>query len=150
VTYQTEDSIHEVTHVGMFKHGLVNGPVWSFLQGGNYLFGNLKDSLKLENFTTDHGAYLSQDLISGYFGQFFEDKMVSGQEVNITDHAQVDQIVTPIFTKPSGYVFKHFTTSSSGGRSEGSELDDPLLPDPLEQRYVYVNSSSIEGNIPTS
>ena len=89
--------------------------------------------ISLRNFTTKKGAYINQDMISAYNGQFRDGKMLSGTEAKITDIIQENGIVVPIFEKLSGPVFNHIAF----------DKDDDLIPDPLEERYVFVNESVI-------
>ena len=89
--------------------------------------------ISLRNFTTNKGAYINQDMISAYYGKFHDGKMVSGTEAKIIDIQHEDGIVVPVFDELSGPVFNHITF----------DKDDGLVPDPLEERYVFVNQSVI-------
>ena len=88
------------------------------------------------NFTTKKGAYINQDMVSAYFGHFHEGKMISGQEAKITDLKNVENIAVPIFGDMSGPVFNRITFDKEN-------LLNGLTPDPLEEKYVYVNQSTI-------
>ena len=119
--------------------GFVDGPLWHFLHGSNFLFGTIDKDLgikNLNNFTTDNGAYISQDLRESYKGQFSNGKMKSAQLSEI-DRLQFQYgIPIPIFSQSQGKIFKHFA-------SENGKLQDALTEDPLEKRYVYVNQSRL-------
>ena len=92
----------------------------------------------LTNFTTDHGAYINDDLKSGYQGKFFEGKMIQGQPVKIEGMDQLHQIVIPKFSDPQGPFLKHCINSDG-------QFQDSLMSDLIEDKYVYVNDSKIAG-----
>ena len=135
ISYNSEDKVREVSHCGIFSNGYVSGPAWSFLHGGNFHFGMIQEPiLSLTNFTTENGAYINQDMVSAYSGKFFDGKMISGQESKITDLLHKNGVVVPIFDELKGPVFNHITFDQE-------TLIGGLTPDPLEERYVYVNHS---------
>ena len=73
-------------------------------------------------------------MISAYSGKFLDGKMISGQESKITDLLHENGVVVPIFDELKGPVFNHITFDQE-------TLIGGLTPDPLEERYVYVNYS---------
>ena len=73
-------------------------------------------------------------MISAYSGKFLDGKMISGQESKITKILYENGVVVPIFDELKGPVFNHITFDQE-------TLIGGLTPDPLEERYVYVNRS---------
>ncbi len=80
--------------VGIFKNGRQDGPFWKFLTGGSFLFGIVRndDTLNLDDFTTDNGAYINADYTTGYVGIFEGGKMVKSQQAVITGQTEIDQV----------------------------------------------------------
>ena len=140
INYGVDPTIKEVSRVGIFKNGKPRGPCWTFLHGGSFHFGILnEDTNSITNFTTDHGAYIAQSMTMGYFGQFSEGHMKSGQIVDIIGIEEIDHVVVPKFSEPSGQKYTH---------CPGKDLKsfhDALVPDPEEQKFVYVNDSLVHG-----
>ena len=93
IAYSSEKTIKEVTHVGIYQNGYVNGPVWQFLQGGSFQFGIVNGVKHLTNFTTEDGAYINDDMKTGYKGKFFEGKMLGMvlKNVNYENILKVDK-----------------------------------------------------------
>lgn len=60
--------------------------------------------------------------------------MVSGQAADLENIEFIDGMIVPVFSNPRGQVYHSFT-------SEDGTITDPLTPDPLEDKYVYVNDS---------
>ena len=81
VTYSSEKRISEVTHVGVYVNGYINGPVWQFLQGGSFQFGIVEGVKDLTNITTANGAYINDDKKTGYRGSFVNGTLTKAQFV---------------------------------------------------------------------
>lgn len=135
-TMGKDEPVAEVVFVGKYKNGLIDGPGWKFLVGGTYLFGHFK---KTSTFTTNHGAFINQDLESCYFGRFVDSKMMSGQLAQVIGEESMDDMKVPLFSEPSGTVYRY-------GIEEGANtLTDPLVTDITEDTWVYVKKSNISG-----
>ena len=51
---------------------------------GSFQFGIVSDKVTdLTNLTSNHGAYINDDMKTGYFGKLFESKMIEGQPVHV-------------------------------------------------------------------
>ena len=55
------------------------------LISGSFQFGIVTGEVKdLTNLTSNHGAYINDDMKTGYFGRIFESKMIEGQAIRVT------------------------------------------------------------------
>ena len=142
ISYGVDPTIREVSRVGILKNGKPNGPSWTFLLGGSFHFGILTEDTKfITNFTTDYGAYIAQSMTVGYLGQFHGGHMKSGQIVDITGIEAIDNVVVPKFSEPSPSDQKY--THCPG--KDKDVFHEALVPDPEEEKYVYVNESLVHG-----
>ncbi len=71
-------------------------------------------------------------------GKFKDGNMITGQKAMIVGQEEVMGMRVPLMGKPSGPFVKHCPVSFN-------EYVDPLETDPVEDRYVYVKDSPIEG-----
>ncbi len=136
LTHSKEELPREVNFVGSYRNGYIDGPGWRFLVGGTFLFGDMKKTL---GFTTEHGAYINQDLETCYLGQFVEGKMMSGQMSKIVGGSvDVTGVRVPKFQdpEPSSTVYRYV-------EQERGKLVDPLVPDITEETWVYVAPSTL-------
>ena len=129
----SDQIITEVTFIGIYRNGFMDGPAWNFLVGGTYLFGLLKKTLA---FTTDHGAFVNQDLESGYFGAFEDGKMLAGRIGKIIGQTIQDGIRMPEFSDLEDKVYKHLL-------AEPGKIVEPLVTDVSEDIWVTVKQSTV-------
>jgi len=102
---------------------------------GSFQFGIVSDKVTdLTNLTSNHGAYINDDMKTGYFGKLFESKMIEGQPVHVIGMEKVNDVVIPIFSEPHGSMFK-FAHAADGTFNDGQ------VTDAVEDKYVYVNKS---------
>ena len=138
VNYSSEKRISEVTHVGVYVNGYINGPVWQFLQGGSFQFGIVEGVKDLTNITTANGAYINDDKKTGYKGSFVNGTLTKAQFVEIIGMEMEHQIVSPKFSDPKGDILTNVITTDG-------EFKDVTVTDLLEDKMVYVNNSQYHG-----
>lgn len=134
-TMSKEDHIAEVEFFGTYKNGYINGPGWKFQIGGSFLFGDFQQT---SSFTTNEGAYINQDLVTGYVGRFEDGKMMAGQVAPIIGHTLHNGVAVPTFGPPEGPVYRFVAPSDTT-----TDLVDPLVPDSTEETWVYVKQSTL-------
>ncbi len=136
IVHVTEDLPREVNFVGSYRNGFIDGPGWKFLIGGTFLFGEMKKTL---GFTTDHGAFINQDLENCYLGHFIDGKMMSGQASKIVGgFIDVSGVRVPKFSDPDPS-----STTYRYVEQERGKLVDPTIPDTTEETWVYTAPSSL-------
>ena len=139
INYGSDQMIKEVSRVGIFKNGKPDGPSWTFLHGGSFHFGYLEPDTKfITNFTTNFGAYIAQSMQMGYLGQFENGHIKNAQKVDIIGIEEQDKIVVPKFSEPHGQIYNHCP-------GQDYTFIDALVPDPEEDKFVYVNKSIVHG-----
>ena len=85
-------------------------------------------------------AYVYPDMKTMIVGQFKKGQLVSGLEAELTGLAYAENgLLRPLYEIKGQ---KSFTYSISNQTWIGS---DPLIRDPLEEKYVYVGNSSLQG-----
>ncbi|TRY70278.1 hypothetical protein TCAL_11546 [Tigriopus californicus] len=136
-TMSKDDQIAEVEFFGTYKNGYINGPGWKFQIGGSFLFGDFQRS---STFTTNEGAYINQDLETGYVGSFQEGKMMAGQVAPVIGHTIQNGVAVPTFGPAHGPVYRFVAPSDTT-----DELTDPLVADSTEEIWVYVKASQVSA-----
>lgn len=87
-------TVSELTSIGIFKNGKQQGPMWKFLAGGSFLFGQVStdDAMLYKRFSTENGAYINADFATGYVGVFDDGRMVTSQQSTVDGQTEIDQV----------------------------------------------------------
>eukprot|EP00095_Tigriopus_kingsejongensis_P003382 maker-scaffold153_size302544-snap-gene-2.26 protein:Tk03382 transcript:maker-scaffold153_size302544-snap-gene-2.26-mRNA-1 annotation:"hypothetical protein BRAFLDRAFT_120570" len=121
-----------LSFVGYYSNGKPTGLAWRGLVGGSWIHGEVDDN---GEFTGDNVAYIYPDFKTSFLGSFHRGLMVSAQEATVTMEKCQDGLKMFQFSKPEGPKFHYDPpTKDSFG-------DQPLLGDPLDNRYVYLSQS---------
>lgn len=134
----------EVSQVTLHKDGYPNGPSWQFLTGA-FLYIDFSRRGEESHYSTTHfGAHISHDLNRSYVGMFEADKVVSGQLATVIGQVEVEQIRVPQFSAhQSDTIYRaiDFSRSNSEILIEDNITSPCLIADPVEDIWVYVNTS---------
>lgn len=135
--YGKDDPVREVTFAGVYRNGYLDGPGWQFLVGGSFLFGKFDGEMA---FTTKEGAYLNQDLETGYVGEFKDGKMAAGRVARVVGVAEEAGVKMPVFSEPAADAEVYRFVEAEKG-----EVRDPTVTDLTEDNWVYVAESATAG-----
>jgi len=131
---------NELKSVCWYNKGLPCGLVWHFLVGGGFLIGRAD---MMGCLTGDDIAFLYPDLKTALLGTFIKGQMKVAQTAfvkSVTHRKHADGLMHLTFTEPRGPFF-----SEDKGTREVI-CQEPLLPDPYEQRSVLIKMSKIKGS----
>ena len=118
---------------GRFKNGKPHGVCWRELLGGGWLHGRVNDA---GHFTGHEIAYVYPDLKTAIVGQFERGLLIRGQAAEVVGEKCAEEGIKALkFSDPSG-PFYHYNPASPD-----SFGDEPLVGDPLDNRYTYLNKS---------
>ena len=125
--------------VGWYSKGVLSGLVWYFLTGGGFLVGHVD---LMGSLTGDGIAFLYPDLKTALVGSFIKSQMKVTQTAFLKSvtHRRHDGLAYLTFTESKGPFF----VFDCGTRD--SICQEPMLPDPYEQRTVVVKMSKIKGS----
>ena len=94
LTGSSSSTLAEVSSIGIFKNGKQDGPMWKFLAGGSFLFGLVAsdEALFYDRFSTENGAYINADFVTGYVGVFDDGRMVTSQQSTVQGQTEIEQV----------------------------------------------------------
>ena len=129
------EGVELLSFVGNYRDGRPSGRVWRGLIGGAWLHGEVDVDGEL---TGDRIAYVYPDFRTAFVGRFERGIMIEAKEAEVISArcGDDDGIMRLEFSEPSGgpaYRYKPPSADSFG--------DQPLVGDPIENRYLYLNPS---------
>ena len=122
-----------------YYNGIPNGKCWRGLIGGAWLYGEMaKDG----EFSGKEIAYINQDMSIGYKGIFRRGVMMNASVVDITgEYCNKQGIKVLEFSDSTSYLGITFRYKRPNSDSMG---DQPLIVDPLDNKYIDLGQSSID------
>jgi len=119
--------------ISTYNKGYKSGINYEFKSGGGFIVG-------LDDLSGPDVAYVYPDMKTMIVGQFKKGQLISGLEAELTGLAYAENgLLRPLYEIKGQ---KSITYSISNQTWIGS---DPLIRDPLEEKYLYVGNSSMEG-----
>ena len=123
--------------LGHYKNGVPSGYCWKGLLGGSWVYGKVD---KNGDFSGEDIAYINQDVKTAYKGMFDNGVMIKAKAVEVIGERCNDEGMKILeFSDPLSaqeYHFERPTASSFG--------DQPLVIDPLDDRYIRLGESHID------
>ena len=122
-----------MTLIAYYQKGRLQGPVWHLLEENGYL---VSDNLE----SSGTSIYIYPGLKLGLYGEFSNGKMVSAKPVKITGFTcQFDML------KPQFEFYDNVNEFAYDPASTDKLSSNPTLKDPLEEEYLEVQTSTIQG-----
>ena len=127
--------------IGHYKNGVPYGYCWKGLFGGPWIYGMVDTS---GHFTGEHISFINQDVSTAFKGSFEKGIMIDARPVEVVGERCNDEGIKILkFSSPNiasnhSYHFERPTAHSYG--------DQPLLVDPLDDKYIRLGESSINTN----
>ena len=126
-----------------YINGVPSGYCWKRLLGGSWIHGKIEQSL--EPFTGKYVYYVNQDALTSLKGTFKNGVMINATYVEVIGEYCKEGIKILKFSDPpllsTTYRFTRPNSSSMGYQ--------PLVVDPLDNKYVKIGHSSIETREPS-
>lgn len=125
-----------LTFVGNYQNGIPYGVCWRVIRGGGVVVGRADRSGELTGMRI---AYLYTDFKTAFVGTFENGFLEAAQVARLKTVIDVRGIKVPIFTEPTGPMYKREVANFERLTTE------PLLRDPYESQMVDVYVSKVEG-----
>ena len=133
----------QLDFVGTYKKGKPSGMCFEYREGGGWMVGTVDGN---GEFTGEEAlAYLYPDLRTAMVGSFVQGQMVAARQTELVD-VMLDPstcIMAPVFAQPLPHEPQPDIRYSKATRDHIG--DQPLVPDPYEQRTVEVRKSEVDG-----
>ena len=118
---------------GHFKSSRPHGVCWRELLGGGWIYGHVNDE---GLFTGDDIAYIYPDIRTAIVGKFERGLLVKGQAAEVVGERCNELGVKVLKFSRSEGPFYHYSPAT-----EETFGDEPLVGDPLDNRYIDVKVS---------
>ena len=122
-----------MTLIAYYQKGRLQGPVWRLLEENGFL---VSDNLE----SNGTSMYIYPGLKFGLYGEFSKGKMVSAKPVKITGFTCLNEMLKPQFE-----FYDNVNEFAYDPASSIKLSSNPTLRDPLEEEFLEVQTSSIEG-----
>merc|ERR1711983_564896 len=122
-----------MTLIAYYQKGRLQGPVWRLLEENGFL---VSDNLE----SNGTSMYIYPGLKFGLYGEFSKGKMVSAKPVKITGFTCLNEMLKPQFE-----FYDNVNEFAYDPASSDKLSSNPTLRDPLEEEFLEVQTSSIEG-----
>ena len=134
--YERKCHGHRLSTFGYYHNGIPFGIWYKLIDGGGAIVGPVDDEGQLSG---PDITYLYPDCQTALMGQFEDGELKQAQAVTLKCVVEENNMMIPLFSEPQGSMYAR----------EVSELHrmttTPLLPDPYEQEWVQVQSSTVVG-----
>jgi histone-lysine N-methyltransferase SETD7 len=127
--------------IGHYKNGIPSGYCWKGLLGGSWIYGKVDEN---GDFSGDDIAYINQDMSTAFKGRFSKGVMIKGKSVKVIgDKCNEEGIKIIEFSDSCSSMNEEYHFESPSSNTFG---DQPLVVDPLDNKYVRLGISNVDTN----